>query len=68
VSDEPGEVYVILHDDERIPCLVERIGENSWQATPARAVRGDELKATHIDVLPAGASLSFVLEAEAPSE
>jgi hypothetical protein len=62
VSDEPRDAFVILRDGERVPCLLEKIGPNEWQATPVRKLDLEEVETGGVDVLPAWASLSFLIE------
>ena len=62
MSDEPGEAYLVTWDGERVPCLLERLGPSRWQAVPVRPLRRDDVEAGTVDVLPAGATVAFVLE------
>ena len=64
MSDEPSNVFLITKDGEEVPCLLELVAFNKWQATPVRAVSPEDVQTASIDVLPAGASMSFVLEPE----
>lgn len=59
---EPGDAFVILRGGERVPCLLEQVGPNEWQATPVRRLTLEEVETGGVDVLPAGASLSFLIE------
>ena len=63
-ASEPRDAFVILRDGERVPCLLEEIRPNEWQATPVRRLSLDEVETGGVDVLPAGASLSFLIESE----
>lgn len=64
---EPQDVQVELTDGSRVPCLVRRTGPNHWTALPAiAALRLDEIRTLHVDVLPAGGSIG--VEVEPPIE
>lgn len=64
MSGEPREVYLVLHDGERVPCLLELVEPNHWQATPVRKVAPDEVAGGAVDVLPEGGTLDFLFEKE----
>ena len=66
VSKEPRDAFVVMKTGEKVPCLLEKIGPNEWQATPVRHLALVDVETGGVDVLPAGASLSFLIEGEDP--
>lgn len=58
---EPSAAWIELSDGERIECLLERVEDDEWQATPVRDVLYEDVVAAGVDLLPAGGAISFVL-------
>lgn len=61
---EPREAYLTLQDGERVDCLLEKINDHHWQATPVRDVHIDEVHQAYVDLLPGKSSISFVIQGE----
>lgn len=62
--NEPTEAYVQTVDGDRIPCLIEQVGENAWQATPVIDVLMKEVEHMYVNILPGGATIGFILDVE----
>jgi len=58
---EPGEAYLVLHDGERVECLIEKLGPNLWQAVPVRDVAVEEVDQAYVDVVPGNSSVDFLI-------
>jgi hypothetical protein len=67
-SPEPSEAYLTLKSGERVQCLIEKMGPLEWQLVPVRNVALVEIASSDVDLIPAGGTISFILDEEEEDE